>query len=550
MIQSNCRKKLYHMEYFTIKYPLFLVPSNRCNEEFEKINKFMNFLEKSGVGQIINNVKYKDKNCKGRKGYNPFNLFATIVYCFSKFNATLRDIEDKCIFDLRVYYIMEGNIPDHSVIGDFINKYIVPYQYEIFTCITKQIVREFNLKIENVYADGTKIEANANKYKFVWKPTKFHKKLDLKIKEMLKEIDVEKSDTKKLITTIELNNILKEYVLNNNVDIYNIPNGKGKRLTKEQRNCKLGYQYLNKLLEYEEKEKICGENRNSYYKTDLDATAMVLKEDYYSKLSNDFHAGYNIQVLVSDLLIMMYGVFQDRSDYYTFIPMNNLYFKYYQQYPKNECDDSGYGIYINYKYMRDHNIENYVKFQSWKGEASGKNPQLFYTFDDGVMCLNTCIGEEIPFNSDHHQRHENSKLYKFTDCNSCNYSYICKKKLKNKDNDYRIIELIPDYELLKEQARNNLQSPKGIEMRINRSIQVEGTFGQIKNNMNYDRIRRRGLEKVSVEIMLMCLGVNTRRYFSSLNENKFKEGCWKIPSNLHQEIFPTVKQKEKKLSRN
>ncbi len=137
----------------------------------------------------------------------------------------------------------------------------------------------------------------------------------------------------------------------------------------------------------------------------------------------------------------------------------------------------------------------YVKFQSWKGEADGKNPQLFYTFDDGVMCLNTCIGEEIPFNYSHHQRYENSKLYQFTGRNSCNYSYICKKKLKNKDNDYRKIELIPYYELLKEQARNNLQSPKGIEMRINRSIQVEGTFGQIKNNMNYDRIRRRGLEK-------------------------------------------------------
>ncbi len=141
-------------------------------------------------------------------------------------------------------------------------------------------------------------------------------------------------------------------------------------------------------------------------------------------------------------------------------------------------------------------------------------------------------------------------MYKFTGCNSCKYAYICKKKLKNKENDFRIIELIPNYEILKEQARKNLQSPKGIELRINRSIQVEGTFGQIKNNMNYDRIRRRGLKKVSVEIMLMCLGVNIRRYFSSLDENKFKENCWATPNNLHKEIFPVVKQKEKRLSKN
>lgn len=84
------------------------------------------------------------------------------------------------------------------------------------------------------------------------------------------------------------------------------------------------------MVEYEEKERICGENRNSYFKTDHDATAMVLKEDYYSKLSHDFHAGYNIQVMVSSLLILMYGVFQDRSDINTLIPMNDLYFKYYK----------------------------------------------------------------------------------------------------------------------------------------------------------------------------------------------------------------------------
>lgn len=414
------------MEYFTINRVFFLVPTNRCKEEFEKIDKFIRMLNDSEVGKILNNVKYKDKECKGKKGYNPFNLFATIIYCFAKFKATLRDIEDKCIFDIRIYYIMEGNIPDHSVIGKFINKYILPYQYEIFTCINRQIIKELNLKIENIYDDGTKIEANANKYKFVWKPTKYHKKLDIKIKELLSEIEYSYNN-KELIKTYEFNKILKDFALKNEIDIYSIPSGRGKRLTKEQRMCKIGYEYLTKLLEYEEKEEICGPNRNSYYKTDKDATAMVLKEDYYSKLSNDFHAGYNVQVLVSSLLIVMYGVFQDRSDYHTFIPMNDLYFKYYQEYPKNECDDSGYGIYVNYKYMREHNIGNYVKFQTWKGEASGKTPQLFYTFDDGVMCLNTCIGEEIAFSSNRHPKYKNSKLYKFLGCNSCGYSYKCKK---------------------------------------------------------------------------------------------------------------------------
>ena len=529
------------MNYFNTKRPIFIVPSNRCYEEFEKIDKFISILNKSNIGILIENVQKKN----GRNGYNPYNLVATIIYCFSQFKSSLREIEKLCVFDLRIIYLMQQEQPSHNVIKECINKYILPYQYEIFSMITKAIIEEFHLDISNQYLDGTKIEANANKYKFVWKPTTFHKRLDSKIKELLLEMGFEITE-KNFIKSCKLNELINEYISKEEIDIYSIPNGKGKRLTKEQKKYKLAFQYLIKLLEYEEKERICGENRNSYFKTDIDATAMVLKEDYYSKLSHDFHAGYNIQVLVSSGLITMYGVFQDRSDHYTFIPMNDLYFKYYKEYPQNECADSGYGIYINYKYMREHGINNYVKFQSWTSEASGKNPQLFYTFDDGVLCLNTCIGEEIPFDFSHHQRNEGGKLYKFTGCNDCDYAYICKKKLKIKDLDYRLYELIPDYELLKEQARENLLSPNGIEIRINRSIQVEGTFGEIKQNMNYERIRRRGLNKVSCEIMLMCLGRNIRKLFTLLESDNIKSNYWEKSSDLKKENFPFPKQKKAK----
>ena len=439
------------MNYFNTKRPIFIVSSNKCYEEYEKIDKFIEILNKSGIAKIIKSVQ-KDI---GRKGYDPYNLVATIIYCFSQFKSSIREIEKLCIFDLRVMYIIEQKQPSDSTIKDCINKYILPYKYEIFTMITKAIIEEFQLDISEQYLDGTKIEANANKYKFAWKPTKFHQKLDIKIKSLLEEMGY-KSKSNDLIKAYELNMILKDYVDKNNVDINNLPSGKGIRTTKEIKNYKLVYQYSIKLLEYEEKERICGENRNSYFKTNKDATAMVLKEDYYSKLSHDFHAGYNVQVLVLSDLIIMYGVFQDRSDYYTFIPMNDLYFKYYNSYPKNECANSGYGIYINYKYMRKYGINNYVKFQSWSGESDGKRPQLFYTFSDGVMCLNTCIGKEVPFDGKHHQRNKSGKLYKFIGCNNCNYAYICKKNLKIKDLNYRLYELNPDYELLKEQARENL----------------------------------------------------------------------------------------------
>ena len=529
------------MKYFTIKKPIFLVPSNTCYEEFQKIDKFMSILEKSGIGKLIESKSTK----LGRIGYNVYNLVATIIYCFSKYQSSVREIEQLCKFDLRVMYLMEQQEPSYNVICECINKYILPYTYEIFTMITQTIIDEFKLDTSDEYLDGTKLEANANKYKFVWKPTKSHQKLDIKIKDLLIEMGFEYK-SKELITSFELNEILRKYVGQEKIDIHNIPNGKGKRRTKSQRNYIKCYKYLIKLLEYEEKERICGENRNSYYKTDKDATAMVLKNDYYSKNSHVFHAGYNIQVMVSSGIITMFGVFQNRSDYHTFIPMNNLFYKYYGNYPKNECADSGYGNYDNYKYMRKHNINSYVKFASWPGEADGKNPQLFYTFEDGIICLNTCIGEETPFNNKYHQRKKNGKLYKFIGCNNCNYAYICKKKLKNKDKDYRTVELITDYELLKENSRQNLTSPKGIEIRVNRSIQVEGTFGQIKQNMMYVRIRRRGMERVTCEIMLMCLGRNIRKMFTLMDKSVIKNKYWENTNNLKKEMFPFPKQKKKK----
>lgn len=233
------------MSYFTIKNRFFLQFSQKMLEEFKKIDKFMNLLENSGVGSIIESVKFKNEKCKGRLSYNPYNLFAAIIYCFANFNGTLRDIEDKCIFDIRVNYIMEGIIPDHSTIGNFINEYIVPNQYEIFTCINKEIIKELNLDVSDSYIDGSKFEANANKYKFVWKPTKFHIRLDEKIKLLLDNIGYKYSE--EVIKAHELNELLNKYTFENNIDINNIPFGRGKRLTKEQKNYKIGYNYLVKL---------------------------------------------------------------------------------------------------------------------------------------------------------------------------------------------------------------------------------------------------------------------------------------------------------------
>lgn len=210
----------------------------------------------------------------------------------------------------------------------------------------------------------------------------------------------------------------------------------------------------------------------------------------------------------------------------------------------NEVIVPNHHIYSNYQYLDKHNIGNYVKFLAWNGESSGKNPQKFFSNGNTFFCLNKCAGIKIPFDKNHHQRYKDGTLYQFEGCEECGYAYKCKEHLKNKSGNFRTMELIPKYEFYKNEARINLLSRKGIEIRVNRSIQVEGTFGQIKENMDYIRIRRRGINKVVTEIMLVCLGRNIHKIFAMMKSKKISDKYWIASPNLEAEIFKIVKLKK------
>ena len=172
------------MPYFTIG-KIFLFPSYDLSVEEKNIfDIYLSILEDSGVGAIIENAT-KKKYYAGRHPYNPYRLFATIIYGFSKHSGSVREIEESIKYDIRFMYLMEQERPSYVTISSFLKNIVVPHQNEIFSKIISSIIRYFNIDIDDVFLDGTKFEANANKYKFVWKPTTFHKKLNQNIKLLL-----------------------------------------------------------------------------------------------------------------------------------------------------------------------------------------------------------------------------------------------------------------------------------------------------------------------------------------------------------------------------
>lgn len=500
----------------------FLIPSFDLDiKEREKIDRFLYILEKSNVAELFSNNCYTSKG--GRPAYSDYDLFATVLYGFAFNNPTLRNLEDACKYDLRYIYMMQQNRPGHSIFGNFINEVIVPNNDLIFHNVTNAILQECNIQIEDVFIDGSKYEADANKYKFVWKPTKFHEKLSNKIRTLLSEVNL--SDNVPHIGIIDSKLIAQKVShLSLILDDDNYLKDKYDEL------C----QYLIKALEYEEKERICGD-RNSYYKTDHDATAMTLKSDYYSGLGSNMHAAYNSQLLVAKGIICTYYISQSRSDMNDFIPILKRFNEYYGYYPIRVCADAGYGCLDNYRFLNDNNIENYVKHNSFRGNVSGSNPDRYYLNEDGTLtCLNGNTGFKVDI-SNRHPSKSGSYFYKVEGCNECPFSIYCKRYMKNKNDNYRIFEVQEELCFYKQKALDNLLSPKGIEMRVNRSSQVEGAIGVIKQDMNYVRNRRTLIDKVKTEHMLTYLGYNIRklfRYFSG----KAKFNYWIAPDNLKAEL--------------
>ena len=512
-------------------------------EQAEKIDKFIDLLEDSGVFEFIKvNTNVSDNvEQGGRPRYSPYRLLTLILYNFAFGNGKLRDIEERCKYDLRCMYIMNNKAPTHMTIGSFINDYILPNQAEIFSIITNAIFKFCSIKMDKMYIDGSKFEANANKYKFVWKPTTYHIRLSDKVRLLLKKYDIMRGISSEGIidSKIIANKVIElhEYFHNNNIDLQFKTN---KLYSKDYY---LLLNYLEKSLEYEEKERICGPNRNSYYKTDYDATAMCLKEDYYSGLGSNMHAAYNTQIAVCYGFITTYLVTQSRNDLYDFIPLLKQHFNLYNVYPISICADSGYGSLDNYKFLDNNNIKNFVKYSTWEGNVSGKRPSQYkINIDDTITCLNGNIGYVDNDTSRHHKK-ANSTFYKIDGCNDCDFSLFCKRFMKDKTEDFKIFEVSSELQKFIQQAEHNLLSVEGIEMRVNRSAQVEGAFGIIKQNLNYDRFRRRKLLNVSAEFMLVCLGYNIRKLFKHFDGN-LKLDYWKAPVDIKPETFkkPSAKR--------
>lgn len=116
-----------------------------------------------------------------------------------------------------------------------------------------------------------------------------------------------------------------------------------------------------KLMQYKEHFEIMGKERNSYSKTDLEATFMRMKDDHM--MNGQLKPAYNVQIAVENYFIIHGYVSNDRTDYNTLIPIVQKHIKAFGEILKETTADSGYCSEKNLLFLKEHNIESYIKLQ-------------------------------------------------------------------------------------------------------------------------------------------------------------------------------------------
>lgn len=482
-----------------------------------KIDKNDPVVSFNEVMEGIDLTKYLWKEHRGRQEYNPFMMIKVVLFAYMSQIYSLRKMEEAIRNDIRFMWLAEEAQPSHMAIKRFIDNKLNDNIENIFHDVLHRIIELDEVDTSTIYVDGTKLQANARKFSFVWKKTaiKTRDKTFERLNEAVKQLHeyLPKVATKDTWTLEDVEELKTQVIALSEQQGIPYVYGKGTRKTAIQRIYDKIDAYYISLESCLERIAICGD-RNSYSKSDHDATMMHLKEDYYMK-TGVFYPAYNIQIGVSDEYIMHATIHQDRADQKTLLPFLEEYKRYCSMYElKNIVADAGYASYDNYFYCLENKWESYIKYNTYRIEKTPKYKKKIYNKNnfernehDEYICPEGKIFMYAYATEDTRSKYYRINEYYENDCAECPVKKQCTKA---KDN--RKIVRNPILEEFQTNAKTLLDSDEGIRFRIQRSIQVEGAFGVIKQDYGYDRIQRRGLKNVRMEVLLVCLGYNLKKY--------------------------------------
>ena len=530
MLKSNILQKNYtlNQKVYQLKLPFdidCIIPSN------DSVRLLSQFVEEMDLTELYSTYFRVREN-----QVSPMKMLKIMLYAYMNGIYSSRDIEIACRRDINFMFLLEGaSAPDHSTIARFRSLHFAPCSEKILGEMSNFLYKIGEVSGDNIFIDGTKIEAYANKYTFVWKKavTKNMAKLSIKLADFVKE-----SEELYGIKLIYKNKVKIKHIKKLRKRLYELKklegikfvHGCGKRKTILQKSIEKLEEYLSKFKEYNQKVYTCGD-RNSYSKTDKDATFMRMKED--AMKNGQLKPAYNVQHGVDSEYITWLTVGPQPTDTTTLIPFlksmeEHLNFKYLKI-----VADAGYESEENYSFIEENNQIAFIKPANYELSKTrkykndiGKIENMDYDSEkDFFICQN---GKKLKMEGVKLRKsktgYESEKtIYACEDCSDCNYKSKC---IKGNNCKTPLEERTKKFETSKKfnrQRKEDLErilSDEGCLLRMNRSIQAEGSFAQVKQDMNFRRFMCRGQRNVLAESTLLAMAHNINKMHRKIQSGR------------------------------
>lgn len=524
MEKSNLQQKNYNsgIKNYQLFLPLnyeVIIPENDSVRLLSLIMEELDYTE-----------LYKAYSREGRKpATEPKILAKVMIYAYMEFIYSSRKIELACRRDVNFMWLLNGEpVPDHSTISRFRKDRLGTAIEGLFYQFVQKLCELGEVNHEDIFVDGTKIEAAANRYTFVWKKAveKNEAKMLIKIQalaeEILKVYHVEFTVSKETLNEdmSKMLAFLEKKKAEENVEfVY----GSGKRKSNLQKLLEALYAYQRRQQGYDESKELFGE-RNSYSKTDKDATFMRMKDDHMR--NGQLKPAYNVQLAVEAEYVIGVGIFSNPGDTTTLIPMlERMYSHNTKMTIKRLIADAGYESEENYTYLESKGIDYYIKPQtyeqkkkrSFKKNISKRENMTYNAEVDEYTCHNQKRLKPIyTFNKKSATGYVSEvTVYECESCEGCPHKEKCTKAKGN-----RRMQVSKTFIEKRQKSYENITSETGILLRMNRSIQSEGAFGVLKEDRQFDRFLTRGNPNVTTELLLLCFGYNVNKLHAKIQNER------------------------------
>ena len=459
----------------------------------------------------------------GNSAFNPKMMLKVLVFAYLSNVYSSRRIEELLKRDIYFMWLAGMKRPDFRTINYYRGKRLKEGFDAVFTQVVRLLHEEGFVSLKVQYIDGTKIESVANKYTFVWRGSveKYDARLKAKTEALLRQIEQnhaienQENPVPEELTAEEVTKRVER--IKEKVDADNL--GKEERKALKQ----IETDSVPRMNRYKEQLETMG-SRNSYSKTDPDATFMRMKED--AMLNGQLKPGYNIQISTENQFITNFGIYQRPTDTLTMISYLESFKARYGMQSEEIVADSGYGSEENYEYMFSNGMTPYVKYNMFHVEQRRgyrNNPfrvsNLFYNPDDDFYVCPMgqklkFIRQEKRYTASGYQ--QTVSVYRAGRCEGCPLRGQCHKS--KRDRQIEVNHTLDDY---KARARELLTSEQGIKHRSNRPIEPEAVFGQIKECGRFRRLRLKGLTGAKIDFGLKALAHNLRKLAQAWAKSSF-----------------------------